>query len=124
MRRTLTALLLVVLLALPASAGAATRWVVKGGGWGHGVGLSQYGAYGLAQQGATYREILSHYYAGTQVSRAHTETIRVLLQANRSQASFTGASSAGGRALQSTDTYFVRAKDGGVELLDRKGKSL
>lgn len=40
---------------------------VIGGGWGHGVGMSQYGAYGMALQGKTYVEILTHYYTGTKV---------------------------------------------------------
>lgn len=33
-------------------------------GYGHGVGMSQYGANGMAKKGADYREILSHYYSG------------------------------------------------------------
>nr|PZN37906.1 MAG: hypothetical protein DIU70_11785 [Bacillota bacterium] len=41
--------------------------VVRGGGWGHGVGLSQWGARGLAEQGKTYTEILTHFYRGTRV---------------------------------------------------------
>lgn len=44
------------------------RYVFTGSGFGHGVGLSQYGALGQAQQGRTYREILSHYFLGTEVS--------------------------------------------------------
>ena len=36
-------------------------------GSGHGVGMSQYGADGMAKKGYNYREILSHYYSGTQV---------------------------------------------------------
>ncbi|MBR5094189.1 MAG: stage II sporulation protein D, partial [Oscillospiraceae bacterium] len=38
-------------------------------GYGHGVGMSQYGAKVLAEQGATYREILAHYYPGTELYR-------------------------------------------------------
>lgn len=38
-------------------------------GSGHGVGMSQYGANGLAKKGMKYREILAHYYQGTKVSR-------------------------------------------------------
>ena len=38
-------------------------------GYGHGVGLSQYGANAMAKAGATYREILQHYYTGTEVMR-------------------------------------------------------
>ena len=36
-------------------------------GYGHGVGMSQYGANVLAQEGKSYREILTHYYVGTTV---------------------------------------------------------
>ena len=38
-----------------------------GGGYGHGVGLSQYGAKYMAENGADYREILAHYYPGTEL---------------------------------------------------------
>jgi stage II sporulation protein D len=38
-----------------------------GRGWGHGVGLCQTGAFGMALSGRTYREILAHYYPGTEV---------------------------------------------------------
>jgi stage II sporulation protein D len=41
-----------------------------GRGWGHGVGLCQNGAYGLAIAGRNYKEILSHYYLGTTVEQA------------------------------------------------------
>ena len=43
-------------------------YVFEGSGWGHGVGMSQWGAYGMAKQGFNYREILSYYYRGTKVS--------------------------------------------------------
>ena len=39
----------------------------EGGGWGHGVGMSQYGALGRAEAGFTYTEILAFYYDGTTV---------------------------------------------------------
>jgi SpoIID/LytB domain protein len=41
---------------------------IQGGGWGHGVGMSQYGAYGQALEGASAEQILTHYYTGTQVA--------------------------------------------------------
>ena len=41
-----------------------------GRGWGHGVGLCQNGAYGLARGGATYQEILKTYYTGVEVTRS------------------------------------------------------
>ena len=37
----------------------------RGKGWGHGVGLCQVGAYGMAMRGSDYKEILAHYYPGT-----------------------------------------------------------
>jgi SpoIID/LytB domain protein len=40
------------------------RVLVDGRGFGHGVGMSQYGAFGLARKGATHQEILTHYYSG------------------------------------------------------------
>ncbi|TKJ43723.1 hypothetical protein CEE36_03285 [candidate division TA06 bacterium B3_TA06] len=44
-------------------------FVFTGHGLGHGVGLSQWGAVGMAEQGATFKEILAHYYPGTEVKR-------------------------------------------------------
>ena len=42
-------------------------FILHGKGWGHGVGLCQIGAAVMASQGYTYKEILSHYYPGTDV---------------------------------------------------------
>ena len=124
MHRSLPAVLLIFVLALPSSAGAATRWVVKGAGFGHGIGMSQYGAQGMALKGASYKQILTHYYTGTDIRRARTQSIRVLLQANRDRAVFTGATKAGAKRLKATETYYASVKGGGVLLRDRKGKSL
>jgi stage II sporulation protein D len=44
------------------------RFVLRGAGWGHGVGLCQIGAAVMASQGRGYREILAHYYRGTALS--------------------------------------------------------
>ncbi|MBI5055247.1 MAG: SpoIID/LytB domain-containing protein [Nitrospirae bacterium] len=44
-----------------------TEIVFDGKGYGHGVGLSQWGAFEMARQGKNYREILSHYYPGTTI---------------------------------------------------------
>ena len=51
------------------AAGAAERWSLRGAGWGHGVGMSQYGAYGYARHGFGYRDILAHYYTGHRIER-------------------------------------------------------
>ncbi|MBU8905906.1 stage II sporulation protein D [Desertibacillus haloalkaliphilus] len=42
--------------------------VIETKGWGHGVGMSQYGANGMAQDGRTYQEIVSHYYQGIAIN--------------------------------------------------------
>ncbi|HYA09806.1 MAG TPA: SpoIID/LytB domain-containing protein [Gaiellaceae bacterium] len=62
-----------------APAGSGALFVFTGHGWGHGVGMSQYGAYGYAQHGWTYPKILAHYYPGTKLGKTATTTIRVLL---------------------------------------------
>jgi stage II sporulation protein D len=62
-----------------APASAATELVVTGKGWGHGVGMSQWGAYGYAQHGWSWKRILAHYYSGTQVGKAPVSRVRVLI---------------------------------------------
>ena len=61
------------------SARAASVLVVSGRGWGHGVGMSQWGAYGYALHGWDYRRILAHYYPGTRLGRVGEPRVRVLL---------------------------------------------
>lgn len=58
-------------------------FVVSGRGWGHGVGMSQYGAYGMANAGHTHEEILAHYYSGTELGQAQMKQVRVLLAEGR-----------------------------------------
>lgn len=107
-RPLLLGTLLACALAAAPAADAATKYAIRGRGFGHGVGMSQYGAYGLARHGASYRDILAHYYRGTQLSSAGSATIRVLLQQGRSKVLFTGASEASGHALDPDKTYYVR----------------
>src|SRR5437660_1363394 len=67
-------------LLLPASAHASTVFTLTGHGWGHGIGLSQYGALGYAEHGFGYTQILGHYFTGTHVGPLHASaTERVLL---------------------------------------------
>src|SRR5438874_4388050 len=61
-----------------AATGTAT-FVVTGHGWGHGVGMSQYGAYGDAQKGVGYARIVLHYFPGTELGAAPVSKVRVLL---------------------------------------------
>ena len=91
MRRTLFALTgLVLALAASAPAGSrapapelapvtATSFVASGRGWGHGVGMSQYGALGFANEGWTYDRILAHFYTGAELGPAAVARVRVLV---------------------------------------------
>ena len=49
------------------------EWIIVGSGWGHGVGLSQYGALGQALDGKSWQDILAHYYPGTNLSDSPSE---------------------------------------------------
>jgi stage II sporulation protein D len=110
-RRLLLTALAVLLLA-PVADGA-TRHVVRGRGFGHGVGFSQYGAYGYARHGASFSAILTHYYTGTSIQRTPLGRVRVLLQASRPAVRFRGASRlAGVRRLRPSVTYKVRPSHG------------
>ncbi|MGZ4289148.1 MAG: SpoIID/LytB domain-containing protein [Gaiellaceae bacterium] len=54
-----------------------------GHGWGHGLGLGQWGAYGYARHGWTYDRILGHYYPGTTLGPAPIATVRILVAAEK-----------------------------------------
>src|SRR3954468_6221603 len=69
----------VATLAIPATAAAGTVFLLDGRGWGHGVGMSQWGAEGYARHGWTYRRILAHYYPQTHIGIATPRDVRVLL---------------------------------------------
>lgn len=51
--------------------GRVTSFVFSGRGWGHGVGMCQVGAYGLAKQGWSYEQILKAYYTGIELTRMY-----------------------------------------------------
>jgi stage II sporulation protein D len=66
----------------PTAPTAPTAFILSGGGWGHGVGMSQWGAFGQAKAGRDYAAILAHYYSGTSLGEAPTaliERVRVLV---------------------------------------------
>src|SRR5919202_4844529 len=90
MRRPLALALVLAVAATVAGSTAARRiapagpnatFVITGHGWGHGVGMSQYGAYGFAQHGFNYAKIITHYFPGTQLGPAPLARVRVLLKA-------------------------------------------
>ena len=87
MPRRLSVLLLAVPVLLASGARAqqepgtvsVTTFVVRGHGWGHGLGMPQWGALGMAKQGSSYDRILGYYYRGIQLGQAPPTKLRVLL---------------------------------------------
>jgi len=67
--------------AAPKTALAETEYTIKGGGWGHGIGLSQYGARGYALKGWTYDRIVKYYYQGTKLVAKPTQKVKVNIDA-------------------------------------------
>ncbi len=120
MRRLLLATALLTLSA-PVAADAGTRWIVKGGGWGHGLGMSQYGAYGQALDGRGYRKILHHYYRSTDLSTA-SGRVRVLLQASVGSSTFGGADRVGSHSIKPNHNYIVRRSGGNIVVRTPRGK--
>ena len=51
--------------------GVPQKFIIKGAGWGHGVGLCQIGAAMMGKQGYRYEEILLHYYKGAKITKAY-----------------------------------------------------
>jgi stage II sporulation protein D len=123
MRIRLTALLLFLLLA--PSAKAAVSWEVLGRGFGHGVGMSQYGAYGYAKHGKSYRFILGHYYAGTTIGQLNgPRIVRVLLDVSGGDVGFSGATSACSRSLSPDRSYAAHRIARSVQLRNSAGRVL
>jgi stage II sporulation protein D len=123
MRIRLTALAL--FLCLAPGAQASVSWVVKGHGFGHGVGVSQYGAYGYALHGKGYRFILAHYYQGTSIGQVEgVRIVRVLLEIEPGDVGFSGATSACGVALDPSREYAAHRDGSQVVLRGAGGKRL
>jgi stage II sporulation protein D len=122
MQRLVLVTALLLPFAAPQVADAATVHEIRGAGWGHGIGLSQYGAYGLALNGRDYREILAHYYRGTDLAQASSRPVRVLLQPSDPYIRFRGATRAGGRRLKPSTTYVVRPAGGSLVLRTAAGR--
>jgi stage II sporulation protein D len=85
---------------------ASSVVVFSGHGWGHGLGMSQWGAYGYAKHGWTFDRILTHYYTGTTLGPAKVASVRVLL------------ASAKKTTIESTDTWTVVDAAGTKAALD------
>ncbi len=71
---------------------AASTLVITGHGWGHGIGMGQWGAYGYALHGWSYTQILRHYYRGTTIAAGPSPTVRILLLEQRGRITLDSAS--------------------------------
>jgi stage II sporulation protein D len=113
------------LAAFAPAADAAVSWVVHGRGFGHGVGMSAYGAYGYALHGKGYRFILGHYYTGTTIETlSEPRVVRVLLDISAGDVGFSRATSACGVALDPTRSYQAHRTANSVALRSSGGKRL
>jgi stage II sporulation protein D len=125
MRIRLATLPLALALALVPSARASVGWIVTGHGFGHGVGMSQYGAYGYARHGKGYAFILGHYYRGTTIGRlSGPRIVRVLLDISGGDVDFSGATSACGKSLDASRSYAAHRIARSVQLRGPGGKPL
>jgi len=123
-RALLLSVLMAALAAVPAH--GASRVVIRGAGFGHGVGMSQYGAYGFALKGADHTAILGHYYSGTQIGKLDGGgEARVLLK-TASRIVFTNAAGVGGgRSLDPAKRYVAtRGLSGAVTLRSASNRNL
>jgi len=116
--------LLALLLAAPSAATAKTKFQLRGGGYGHGVGMSQWGAYGYAKRGKDYRAIATHYYKKTKIDQVKSsKSIRVLLDTG-SGVSFSRSKRACGRDLKPSRTYRAALRGSKVRLEQANGKRI
>jgi stage II sporulation protein D len=113
----------------PPPSGGDAAFTFEGRGWGHGVGLSQYGARGRALAGWDAGRILKHYYQGVSLTVVKRRSVRVLLSTSRRSAAVTSATpwrAIGARPngvrttrLQAGATYTLRTLPDGRLALSR-----
>lgn len=124
-RFPLAILLSLGLLLAPGTARAGVSWIVNGHGFGHGVGMSEYGAYGYATHGFGYRAILAHYYTGTTIGTiGGPQVVRALVGIDDGDVGFSGATSACGRTLDAGGVYAAHLVGGSVRLRGAGGRPL
>ncbi|MCM3554231.1 cell wall-binding repeat-containing protein [Janibacter melonis] len=142
--RTLPALLLAAVLFVPMAAPTSAappgrapaadaavvvpaQWQISGSGFGHGVGMSQYGAKHLADEGWSARQILAHYYAGTTYDAVpDTQQVAVSLEQSVAQSRLVGRATAsgGGTLTLTAGSRTVSAPGGATVVVTRSGSSV
>jgi stage II sporulation protein D len=124
-RLFIAATLLLALTAPAAVAKPKTTFTIRGAGFGHGVGMSQYGAMGYAEHGSSAAQILAHYYTGTALGTTDpNRKVRVQLIADTRSARISGARQAGSRALDPAVTYTIKRRGLTQVDLSASGKRL
>ena len=120
-------------LAAAPFAHAATQYHVLGHGWGHGIGMSQYGAKGFAERGTSHTDIIKHYYSGSTVSDSNgvpaaARTLDVLLQDGMANAAFqvdgSGVTVTRGSTKKTTangDIITAKVESGNVAIYRKRG---
>jgi stage II sporulation protein D len=110
---------------VPADPAGAKTWVVKGAGYGHGVGMSAWGAYGYGKHDWGYKRIIGHYYRRVRVQKDRGRArVRVLLATRSGDVRFDGAKRACGRDLKPAKTYRAQRRGAKVRLLSGGGKRM
>lgn len=102
-----------LLPAAPARADDSTVFTFVGGGWGHSVGMSQYGAYGMSKEGYSAGQIISHFFTGASVGAAgaaYTNPLWVNLSVVVGSATFTVKETGGSPGVP------VTVSDGGTSV--------
>jgi stage II sporulation protein D len=117
------AVLAAFVVAAPAAQGQLV-WKISGAGFGHGVGMSQYGAGGFARHGYTWPQILGHYYPKTSIRSITAGGVRVLLLSGQTTVDFAGVDQGCGYRLYPGKDYRARLGQKGIELLNAAGKKL
>lgn len=103
----------------------AKKFRVIGHGNGHGVGMSQWGAYGYAKRGADYRKIATHYFKGSKVGRVKAgKRIRVLIGSASGSVEFSRARRACGHGLKPGRRYRASSSGSRVTLERGNGKRI
>jgi len=115
-RRLLAPAVCLALLATPAVAHADAIFSIDGRGWGHGIGLSQYGSLGYARQGKTYDWILAHYFKSTTLATREQPTVKVDIDAGKAARSAWRISAGSAGATLTVSDY-----SGGLPSVDVTG---
>ncbi len=141
MRRTIAFVLALVAALSPSPAAlgsAAVSFTFYGSGFGHGLGMSQWGAYGLALQGWNHDHVLSHFYTGTSVQQAASSPplLRIGLVQGKPSIRLTAvggqvdlrlADRVSGQTIGSIpdgETWTVKTTGGQYEVLDASGNQV